>query len=421
MKRKITKDIIAHLPQKQLSLLIGQMGSGKTYVLKELGNLLSKNGFTNFFLDFDNISMSMYLNESPERIFRFIPHPDELEKKPFYLLLDNLQQLKQPYFLLDYLYDKFKSQIKVIAAGSSDFYLNSIGEDALPGKKKIFRIRGFDFDEFLKAKNRIDLLRLIQVYGLDNTAIPSRMEEIQKLMEEYLIFGSLPEIVFAKKEATKIKLLEQYKLNIIRKEGTKSKIEHLDKFAQLATTLALNNGALYNKNLFSKNIGLGSLTLERYTNVLKRNGHLYLVSPFHHSKPKEIIKMPKIYFNDLGIRNAFLQNFNPFALRTDKQQLLSNFLYLQLLELHDIKDIQYWASTDNPSVDFILKDKKKKLKALFVHVKNLDFKVSKYKRFISYYPEIQLQLQTLDKENWILSSFMDSFMESLSEEVFALD
>ncbi len=247
------------------------------------------------------------------------------------------------------------------------------------------------------------------------------MEEIQKLMEEYLIFGSLPEIVFAKKEATKIKLLEQYKLNIIRKEGTKSKIEHLDKFAQLATTLALNNGALYNKNLFSKNIGLGSLTLERHTNVLKRNGHLYLVSPFHHSKPKEIIKMPKIYFNDLGIRNAFLQNFNPFALRTDKQQLLSNFLYLQLLELHDIKDIQYWASTDNPSVDFILKDKKKKLKALFVHVKNLDFKVSKYKRFISYYPEIQLQLQTLDKENWILSSFMDSFMESLSEEVFALD
>ncbi|MBK7140137.1 MAG: AAA family ATPase [Bacteroidetes bacterium] len=147
MKRKITKDIIAHLPQKQLSLLIGQLGSGKTYVLKELGNLLSKNGFTNFFLDFDNISMSMYLNESPERIFRFIPHPDELEKKPFYLLLDNLQQLKQPYFLLDYLYDKFKSQIKVIAAGSSDFYLNSIGEDALPGKKKIFRIRGFDFDE----------------------------------------------------------------------------------------------------------------------------------------------------------------------------------------------------------------------------------------------------------------------------------
>ena len=299
--------------------------------------------------------MSMYLNESPERIFRFIPHPDELEKKPFYLLLDNLQQLKQPYFLLDYLYDKFKSQIKVIAAGSSDFYLNSIGEDALPGKKKIFRIRGFDFDEFLKAKNRIDLLRLIQVYGLDNTAIPSRMEEIQKLMEEYLIFGSLPEIVFAKKEATKIKLLEQYKLNIIRKEGTKSKIEHLDKFAQLATTLAQNNGALYNKNLFSKNIELGSLTFERYTNVLKRNGHLYLVSPFHHSKPKEIIKMPKIYFNDLGIRNAFLQNFNPFALRTDKQQLLSNFLYLQLLELHDIKDIQYWASTDNPSVDFILR------------------------------------------------------------------
>ncbi|MBK8673250.1 MAG: hypothetical protein IPN93_09755 [Bacteroidetes bacterium] len=58
---------------------------------------------------------------------------------------------------------------------------------------------------------------------------------------------------------------------------------------------------------------------------------------------------------------------------------------------------------------------------MFVHVKNLDFKVSKYKRFISYYPEIQLQLQTLDKENWILSSFMDSFMESLSEEVFALD
>ena len=420
MKRKISKEIVAHLPQKQHTLLIGQIGSGKTYLLKQLGESLSKNNFQIYYLDFDNLTINILVNETPEKIFRFVPHPDEIEKKPFYLLLDNLQQLKSPSTLLNFLYDKFKSRIKVIAAGSSEFYLNTVGEDALPGKKKIIRINGFDFDEFLKAKNRIDLLREIQVFGLDHNAIPSRREEIQKLMEEYLIYGSLPEIVFAKKETTKIKLLEQYKQEIIRKEGFKNNVEHLDKFALLITELSYNIGKHLNKNLVQKKTTLGSNTLERYVSFFMNNNHLFLVPPFHQLKPKEIIKMSNIYFTDLGIRNVFTQNFQPFAIRTDKQQLLSNFLFLQLVGQHDIKDIFYWQTTDNLPVDFIVKEKRNKIIGLVVKERNIDFNPTKYKRFINYYPKIPLSLLTIEKNNWIISSFIESFMESLSDEVFAL-
>ncbi|MBK9354934.1 MAG: hypothetical protein IPN09_13495 [Bacteroidetes bacterium] len=69
--------------------------------------------------------------------------------------------------------------------------------------------------------------------------------------------------------------------------------------------------------------------------------------------------MPKYTLMIWASENAFLQEFpNPFALRTDKQQLLSNFI-LTIMRPTDIKDTFSIELTDNPSVDFILKDKKK--------------------------------------------------------------
>lgn len=422
MRRSFHKNIIAHLGQKQISLLVGQRGVGKSYLLKDIKEQLNKNNIQNASLDLEQISVSLYINDAPEKIFRFIPHPDELQKKPLYLFLDNIHHLKNPALLLNYLYDYFKGQIKVIAASSFVFYYNEKGEDLLPGKKKIFLIHGFDFNEFLKIKNRIDLIRAIQVYGLHKNDIPDRHEEIQKLIEEYITFGSLPAIVLAKKATTKIKLLEQYKQDIIKKEGVKSGVEHEDKYALLITELAQNLSTPLNKNQVKKNANLSSLTAEKYLDIFKKNGHLVLLPPFNSNKPKELTNMPKLYFNDLGIRNAFIHNFSDFRLRNDKKQLLDNFIFLQIRQLPNIKNLFYWKSTNNILIDLVVATNKNKHKAILGYSNIKDFQPLKFKRFISYYPQIPLSILTTTPtpENWIFNGFIDLFMESLEEEVFDL-
>lgn len=42
---------------------------------------------------------------------------------------------------------------------------------------------------------------------------------------------------------------------------------------------------------------------------------------------KELTKMPKVYFNDSGLRNALLHNFNSLNNRADKGALIENYGY----------------------------------------------------------------------------------------------
>lgn len=59
--------------------------------------------------------------------------------------------------------------------------------------------------------------------------------------------------------------------------------------------------------------------------------HISRVRPFFRNIPKEIRRTPKMYFNDLGLRNYFVRNFEPIGLREDKGALFENFIFWRFL------------------------------------------------------------------------------------------
>jgi predicted AAA+ superfamily ATPase len=59
-------------------------------------------------------------------------------------------------------------------------------------------------------------------------------------------------------------------------------------------------------------------TVERYIDLLEKSYIVFRVPPYYTNKMKEITKMQKIYFYDIGIRNALLGQYNPIADRADK-------------------------------------------------------------------------------------------------------
>jgi predicted AAA+ superfamily ATPase len=95
--------------------------------------------------------------------------------------------------------------------------------------------------------------------------------------------------------------------------------------------------------------------------------------------------MNKIYFLDNGYRNSILKNFDHPERRYDKGASLENLFFTQITYAEN-EDVNFWRTADKNEVDFII-DRKRAFEIKFTENA---FKISKYKKFIKYYPEIPL-------------------------------
>ena len=98
--------------------------------------------------------------------------------------------------------------------------------------------------------------------------------------------------------------------------------------------------------------------------------------------------MPKLYFNDLGLRNYFSKNFKPIALREDKGELFENFVFRRFYDKYDELDIQFWRTQKKHEIDFIIN----KEKAYEVKFSDKQFNKRKYLFFTEKYPEMKFEL-----------------------------
>ena len=73
------------------------------------------------------------------------------------------------------------------------------------------------------------------------------------------------------------------------------------------------------------------------------------------NKTKELIKSPKTYLTDLGLKNALLRNFNPYHLRQDKGAILESFILSTLIQ--NGKKPSFWNESNQHEMDFVLEEK----------------------------------------------------------------
>lgn len=77
--------------------------------------------------------------------------------------------------------------------------------------------------------------------------------------------------------------------------------------------------------------------------------------PFFTNKRIELVKNPKIYFYDTGLRNVVIDDFRQMEMRQDKGALWEDFIYAELIKKG--VDVKYWRTKAKAEVDFILNDK----------------------------------------------------------------
>jgi predicted AAA+ superfamily ATPase len=278
----------------------------------------------------------------------------------------------------------YQDRLKFIVSGSSSFYIDRKFTDALTGRKRLFRLLTLSLEEFLYFRGKEEHAEVINTGSLPKVYEP----ELIRLLIEYLTFGGYPEVVTESDPESKKAVLSEIATTYVKKDAEEGNISYSATYFDLLQLLAAQTGQMINMSQVGRTLRIDHNTVEKYMILMMKSFHISRIRPFFRNIPKEIRRTPKIYFNDLGLRNFFVRNFDPIALREDKGSLFENFVFRRFLDRNDELDIQFWHTGNEQEVDLIVR----KSHAYEVKYNDKQFNQKKYNYFMERYPGIPLSL-----------------------------
>jgi predicted AAA+ superfamily ATPase len=354
--RYIVENIIAELSTPDILILLGSRQVGKTTILKIISNKLHSENRDYILLDMD-LETNLEYFSSYESIIKYI----ELQgydpvKDSIFLLLDEFHRVKGAGKTLKNLYDHH-SNIKIIATGSSSLEINTTISESMSGRKIVFRVFPLNFREFLVFKGADRLIAYYDKYRIGDDFLPLVYKEYEKLVIEKLIFGSFPEVVLQGSPERKGRKIEDILNSYLRKDireqlGITDTVQYKKVLEFLGVTFA----NLLNINNITQELGAYYKKISDLVNIAVETYIVDLVRPFSRRRKSEIIKNPKAYFEDTGMRNFLIKNMNQdLRLRPDIGALVENFVYNELINKIDIfTEIKFWRTKSETEVDFLL-------------------------------------------------------------------
>jgi len=322
-QRVIFKYIKSSFFKAKLVLLIGARQVGKTTLLKELIASQDSKRVLSFNCD--------YLDDRDSLRHEKVRALIEKIKDKEIILIDEAQKVLDIGETLKILVDEFKGKKQIIATGSSSINLLDEVSETLTGRKITMNLFPLSYQEILQSDHQID---------------------------DLLVYGSYPEVMTQGNKKEKIKLLEELSSSYLYKDVLElediKKSSVLDKLIKL---LALQIGSEISFNNLSKTLGIDIKTVEKYIQLLERAFVIKLLAPYSIGGKREITKKHKVYFMDLGIRNAVLNNYNETEFRVDKGMLWENFLVIERMKFLKNSNIPhslyFWRTYDGAEIDLV--------------------------------------------------------------------
>ena len=325
IERTIFKELASHLSKPEITLLLGARQTGKTTLLKELEQFLvadkeiAKENI--FYFNLDILSDLEKLQNQTDFI-NFLKEQIR-DKQKIYVLVDEAQKVNNPGAFFKGVYD-LELPIKLILTGSASLEIKAKIIESMAGRKRIFKVFPFSFEEFLKTKK--DDRFLIKALNLRSRSQISS-NQLKEYLFEHLNYGGYPRVVLVRGAEEKRKTLDEIFSSFVEKDiiGLLG-VDMQESFGlvNLLALLARQIGSLINLEEISSTLKLKRKTVERFIYYLEEIFIVKKLTPFYTNIRKEVTKMPKIYFLDLGIKNFCQKTFQEFSIRQDKGQTLEN-------------------------------------------------------------------------------------------------
>ena len=359
IKREIEGKIINYLSKREIIAVIGPRQSGKTTMIKQI---LSKFDNVNHITLDDVNLLSLFKNDIKSFIELYI-------KNYKYVFIDEIQYAEDSGKQLKFIYDTM--DIKLIVSGSSAAEISIQSLKYLVGRIFVFTLYPFSFKEFLSAKNP----KIMEIYANQNygNEIGS---ELQKYIQEFLTYGGYPRVVLAKDiEEKGVVLANIYNTLLLREIKDLFGLSENEKLVKFIKTLSNQIGNLLNYSELSSFTSTTFPQVKRYLQILEETFICKRCYSFSSNKRTEIVRTPKIYFLDHGIRNIVNNNFNIDS--SDKGALYENLVFSEYLKKSI--ELKYWRTKSGAEVDFILNNEPIEIKSIPKTSRSFFSFIKKYK------------------------------------------
>ncbi len=328
IERTLVKNITDTIQQSsKIVVIYGARQVGKTTLVQEVLKKLpfQKISINADLLKYNEIFASRDLNKMQEVI-------DQKEL----LFIDEAQNIKDIGINLKILHDHIPD-LKIIVTGSSSFELANHIKEPLTGRTKTYQ------------------LFPVSVQELRNRYSPF---ELKENLSKYLLYGMYPEVIQTTSVNGKIKLLQELTSAYLYKDVLQlANIKHSDKIHKLLKILASQIGNLISMTEIGNTLQMTNETVNHYIDILEKGFIIFRLSGYDGNIRKEITKMNKVYFYDLGIRNALIDSFNPLEIRQDAGAIWENFILVERMKKNAYSDYfsknYFWRTYSGAEIDYV--------------------------------------------------------------------
>jgi predicted AAA+ superfamily ATPase len=325
--RHIETACLDHLSSSgKVMLIYGPREAGKTTLVKQLGKI---SGLKSKYLSADLSENELLLMQRDLKTLSDLTEGYQL------LIIDEAQRIQDIGLVLKVLYDEIP-HLKVIATESSSFELANKTAEPLTGRKTVFHLLPFALGEIALDHNKY---------------------ELDQQLEEILLYGLYPEVYTAsakQKQGLLGEICESYLFKDVFQLTT---VKYTVKIRDLLRLLAFQVGQLVSVNELSQQLSINRETVERYIDLLEKAFVIFRLPAYSSNLRKEVAKMDKIYFYDIGIRNYLIDNHKPLDFRNDTGNLWENFVIAerrkQLLCLRKNVRSYFWRTYTGAEIDYV--------------------------------------------------------------------
>ena len=388
MYRQITNKIKEQVAKSdKVTVLLGGRQTGKTTLLKSTfpGAI------------YINLEKSNYIETFNSRDLQRIRSVffQEAKSGNNLLILDEVQRLDDPGLVSKLIYDELKD-IKLIISGSSSLEIANKASESLAGRKNLIEMYPLTFQEKLiqteKARGTNKINNFVLTKEKNNNVFK---DDILGSMR----YGMYPDLLNL--EDKENYLLELTDSIILKDVFYLNLVKNTKNLQSLLKLLAYQIGQQVNITDLANRVGVARATIMEYLEILKKIYVIYTLPPFTRKRRDEIGKTEKIYFWDLGVRNAIINDFSPVEFRRDYGNIFENFVVTELLKLNNYNDLRYafyyWRTKWGSEVDLVFQKDKEIIAS---EVKSRSGKVTS--AFTKTYSDAKAQVLTVNNISQLL-------------------
>ncbi|MDO5343425.1 MAG: ATP-binding protein [Candidatus Saccharibacteria bacterium] len=323
LQRHIQSKVITALDSGMVAILYGARQVGKTTLAKQIAK---------------RYKQPLYLNCDDPTVVSSLTEKSAIELKSYLgdadlVIIDEAQRVTNIGISLKLLHDTYPD-IRLLVTGSSSLDLSNKITEPLTGRSVEIPLQPLSLGEVAQA--------------------PSEYLSYAKVM---MLRGGYPGMWSLPAEEAYDRLSAIATNYLYRDAFAPHVIYDHTIINDLLRLLAYQIGSEVNYSELGRSLGITNDTVKRYIDLLEKAFIIFRRNQYRRNQRAEVGRLRKVYFTDLGIRNALIDDFKPLELRDDTGALWENFCIIERLKYLQAASRRvrsfYWRGDGGAEVDLV--------------------------------------------------------------------